>query len=148
MDDVPGTPLDVALWPLHDFPFELQELGHFIPRGCWMHGEPSIPVLFVTVRAGARWLAGSIYLRMSPAWTACSLGQPHPGFVHFMAPAAFTLTMPAAFGVLSTLALPMTLAACPTICPALATCLVQLLLSICAVPDPQTSPVVVFKPFT
>ena len=119
-----------------------------------MHGVPTIPVLFVTVRASAWQLAGPIFLRMSLAWAACSLGQPHPRFAYFMAPTAFTLTTPLAFGVLSTLVAPMTLAvlmtlaARPTTCPALAVHLVQLLLSICTVPDPRTSLVTVFAPFT
>ena len=41
---MPGTPLDVALWRLHDFLFDLQEFGHFIPGRHWMRGAPRIPV--------------------------------------------------------------------------------------------------------
>ena len=124
-----GTPLDVALWPLHDFLLELEELGHLVPGGHWMCGTPSIPVLFVTVRAGARWLAGPVFLRASPAWAACLLGQPHPGFAHFTAPVALGLTAPPAFGALPIFALFTTLderpTTCPTTCPALAACLIQ-----------------------
>ena len=95
-----GTPLDVALWPLHDFLLELEEMGHLILGGHRVCGMPSVSVLFVTVRASARWLMGPVFLRASPAWAVCLLGWPHPGFVHFMAPAALALTVPPAFGAL------------------------------------------------
>ena len=97
-----------------------------------MCGVPSISVLFVTVRAGARQLVGPVFLRASLAWAACLLGWPHPGFAHFMAPTSLALTMPLAFGVLPALAVFVTLtsfstlATRPTMCPALAVCLVQL----------------------
>ena len=127
-----GASLDVALWPLHYFLLELQELGHFIFGGHRMCGTPSVSVLLVTVGAGARWSAGPIFLRASPAWAACSLGQPHSRFAHFAATMAPALTVPLAFRVLPAFAAfvaftsSATLATCPTACPALAACPVQL----------------------
>ena len=142
-----GTPRDVALWLLHDFLLELEELGHLVLGGHRMCGAPSIPVLFVTVRAGAQWLAGPVFLRASLAWAACPLGRPQPRFAHFMAPTTLAVTAPLAFGVLPTFASFITLAVHPTMCTALAAGLIQLCLSIRALPGPRMSLVIVSTPF-
>ena len=91
-----------------------------------MCGMPSISVLLVTVGTGTRWSVGPIFLRVSPAWAVCSLGQPHSGFVHFVATVALALTVPPAFRVLPAFAAfaaftsSATLATHPTARPALA----------------------------
>ena len=127
-----GTSLDVALRPLHYFLLELQELGHFVFGGHWMCSVPSVSVLLITVGTGTRWSAGPIFLRASPARAACSLGQPHSGFAHFMATVALALTVPPAFRALPAFAVfaaftsSATLAMHPTARPALAGHPVQL----------------------
>ena len=100
-----GMPLDVALWPLHNFLLKLEELGHLIPGWRWVCGAPSIPVLFVTVGAGIHQLVGPVLLRASSAWAVCPLGQLHPWFAHLMIPATSTLAASPAFGTLPTFAL-------------------------------------------
>ena len=127
-----GMSLDVALRPLHYFLLELQELGHFVFGGHRMCGVPSISVLLVTVGTGTRWLAGPIFLRVSPARAVCLLGRPHSGFAHFVATAALALTAPPAFRALPAFAVfaaftsSATLAMHPTARPALAGHPVQL----------------------
>ena len=74
MGDVLGTSLDVALQLLRYLLLELQELGHLVFGGHRMCGVPSISVLLVTVGTGTQWSAGPIFLRVSPARAACSLG--------------------------------------------------------------------------
>ena len=94
-----------------------------------MCGAPSISVLLVTVGTGTQWSAGPIFLRVSPAWAACSLGRPHSRFAHFVAAAAPALTAPPAFRVLPAFVAftsSVALAMCPTARPALAACPVQL----------------------
>ena len=117
----------LALRPLHYFLLELQELGHFVFGGHQMCGKPSISVLLVTMATGTWWLAGPIFLRVSPARAVCSLGQLHSRFVHFVATTALALTAPPAFRALPALHFAFaafissaTLAMCPTACPALA----------------------------
>ena len=48
VDDVLGTPSDVALGSLHYFLLELEELRHFVLGGRWMCGVPSVSGLLVT----------------------------------------------------------------------------------------------------
>ena len=126
-----GTPLDVALGPLHHFRLELEELGHFVFGGHWMCGAPSVSVLLITVGTGTWWSAGPILLRASPARAPCSLGWPHSGFAYLVATAGLALTVPAVLGAppaldsLMAFTTSATLATCPAVQPALAVCPIQ-----------------------
>ena len=151
--DVLGTPLDIALGPLHHFLLELEEFRHFVLRGRQMCGTPSVSGLLLTVRTGTYRSVGLIFLRASPAQALSSLGWPHSRFADLVAAMGLAVTVPVAFGVppalalLAAFAMSATLATHPAMCPALAAHHNQFLLPIHAIPGPQTSLVMVFAPF-
>ena len=93
-----------------------------------MCGAPSISVLLITVGTGTPWSVGPIFLRVSPARAACLLGQPHSGFVHFVAAVAPALTVSPAFRALPAFAAFVAFTSSATLAtrPALAVCPVQL----------------------